>query len=347
MEDIIDCGPSPISLLRRSIDLLESGEPAKAINLTESLLALATDRFYAYPYKNVPRCWRRLYVDSSLVQSIARIRQHENVHSIVRTIDMALIMAGGEGRQQELHALLDRVEAIIQTKRQKLDIPEFFPINEPTALVLKKSILRVEAPSLETFDRHMKYNHTPLILKGCISHWPALKTWTSPRHLLARSLDGSRLVPIELGESYVAKTWTQKLVSFSTFIHDHLLKETIPRGYLAQHDLLKQIPALRCDIMVPDYCYLDPPTSPPDEPKVGHIDTDEVHMNIWLGPGGTRSPLHNDPYENIFAQVIGYKYFRLYPPRMTERVYPRGVEGGIEMGNTSQVKHLSNGSDVG
>ena len=56
-----------------------------------------------------------------------------------------------------------------------------------------------------------------------------------------------------------------------------------------------------------------------------------------MGPMGTKSPLHNDPYENIFAQVVGYKYFRLFPPKMTEKVYPRGIEGGIQMGNTSQV----------
>ena len=64
----------------------------------------------------------------------------------------------------------------------------------------------------------------------------------------------------------------------------------------------------------------------------------DVMENIWLGPGGTRSPLHNDPYENVFAQVVGYKYFRLYPPRETHKLYPRGVEGGIQMGNTSQVQ---------
>jgi hypothetical protein len=323
--------------LRRSIDQLESGELANAISITESLIALATDRFYAYPYNDVPRFWRRLYADSSLVQSVARIRQHDNIYSIVRTIDMALIMAGGEGRQREFQTLLERLEAISNNKRRKLDIPLVFPIAKPT-IPLKHPISRLHAPSLESFDHHMKYKHTPLILTDCISHWPALKTWRSPRHLLSRSLDGSRLVPIELGESYVAEAWTQKLVSLSSFINDHLLKETTPRGYLAQHDLLKQIPALRGDIMVPDYCYLDPPVSPPDEPKVGYIGTEEVHMNIWLGPGGTRSPLHNDPYENIFAQVVGYKYFRLYPPRMTEKVYPRGVEGGIEMGNTSQVE---------
>ena len=83
-----------------------------------------------------------------------------------------------------------------------------------------------------------------------------------------------------------------------------------------------------------------PPQNPPDEPKVPYVATEEVIENIWMGPGGTKSPLHNDPYENIFAQVVGYKYFRLFPPKMTEMVYPRGIEGGIQMGNTSQVNFL-------
>ena len=56
-----------------------------------------------------------------------------------------------------------------------------------------------------------------------------------------------------------------------------------------------------------------------------------------MGPAGTKSPLHNDPYSNIFAQIVGYKYFRLYSPCMTPSLYPRGIEGGIQMGNTSEV----------
>ena len=88
---------------------------------------------------------------------------------------------------------------------------------------------------------------------------------------------------------------------------------------------------------MPEYCFCVPPKTSPDEPRVGYVETEDVMENIWLGPEGTRSPLHNDPYENIFAQILGYKYFRLYPPSETDKLYPRGVEGGIQMGNTSQV----------
>jgi lysine-specific demethylase 8 len=218
----------------------------------------------------------------------------------------------------------------------KFDVPETFSILQP-GVSLRHASPRKLASSLESFQKHMDTEHTPLIFTDCITQWPALDSWKSPSYLLKRTLNGSRLVPIELGESYVADSWTQKLVPFSSFLQDHLLKESIPRGYLAQHDLLTQIPSLRNDILVPDYCYTIPPENPPDNPKVGYIETDDVTMNIWLGPSGTRSPLHNDPYENIFAQVVGYKYFRLYPPGMTEKLYPRGVEGGIQMGNTSQV----------
>jgi lysine-specific demethylase 8 len=72
------------------------------------------------------------------------------------------------------------------------------------------------------------------------------------------------------------------------------------RGYLAQHALFEQVPALRADICTPDYCSL------------GH---GALHaVNAWLGPASTVTPLHHDPHHNILAQVVGAKYVRLYAP---------------------------------
>jgi len=116
-------------------------------------------------------------------------------------------------------------------------------------------------------------------------------------------------------------------------------------GYLAQHDLLAQIPALRNDIAIPDYCYVTPPRDhppippPPDSHDVpidttdNSVDNEEASdtpdptplLNIWLGPASTISPCHTDPHHNILAQVFGRKYVRLYAPaEETEhgRMYP-------------------------
>ena len=272
----------------------------------------------------------------------------------METIDKALIMAGGDGRQKELNAILENIESILRRKRMKFDIPDDFPISSPITN-LSRSIPRIRSPSLTAFQTHITTIHEPIILTNCLIHWPALTKWSSPRYWHSKTLNGTRLVPIELGDSYVSPTWSQVLLPFETFLTQHLLRQSIPIGYLAQHDLLSQIPSLRNDILIPDYCYIVPPLHPPDLPQVPYagranregegeenVDDEEgdggVLMNLWMGPRGTKSPLHNDPYENIFAQIVGWKYFRLYSPEETKKLYPKGIEGGIEMGNTSQVR---------
>ena len=50
---------------------------------------------------------------------------------------------------------------------------------------------------------------------------------------------------------------------------------------------------------------------------------DEPLASAWFGPGGTVSPLHNDPYHNALCQVLGWKYVRLYDARDTPRLCRR------------------------
>ena len=60
-----------------------------------------------------------------------------------------------------------------------------------------------------------------------------------------------------------------------------------------------------------------------------------VHtVNAWIGPANTVTPLHTDPHHNIFVQVVGCKYFQLFSPDQTDKMYPH--ESGLTT-NSSQV----------
>lgn len=235
--------------------------------------------------------------------------------------------------------------------------------------LIRYQIPLTKAPSFREFESYIQGNNGPLVIRCAMDHWPAMceRSWRSPSYLLEKTFGGRRLVPVEVGRSYTDDDWGQKVIRFKDFMDHYLLcnhpeptrgdpsfdkgkhdsqergsspaepKET---GYLAQHDLFAHIPSLRDDIAIPDYCFAEP-SSPS---KGGELDGKETQpkvseplLNAWFGPEGTVSPLHTDPYCNILCQVVGKKYIRLYSPDQTPRLYPKGVECGIDMSNTSEL----------
>ncbi|KAI4290660.1 MAG: hypothetical protein L6R35_000094 [Caloplaca aegaea] len=207
------------------------------------------------------------------------------------------------------------------------------------------------APSMRDFETHMMASGRPLLIREALAHWPALheRPWASPVYLLEKTFGGRRLVPVELGRSYTDAGWGQSIITFGEFMEKYMMSADASKlGYLAQHDLFAQIPSLRNDIAVPDYCYTDPPPTKTAIKDAGLTAAgkaaappprlDEPLLNAWFGPAGTVSPLHTDPYHNILCQVVGQKYVRLYSPAQTDKLYPKGVEGGgVDMSNTSEV----------
>jgi hypothetical protein len=284
---------------------------------------------------------------------------------IVRTLDMVIIMTGAPGaaRHELIAELLSALESDYDQHDhadEDLEASFRFP-SSSTSVEVRYPVQRVVAPSFDAFERHVIEPHnqslgpTPMIITDALEHWPALKddTWSSPKYLLSQTFSGRRLVPVETGPSYVSEGWGQKIIPFRVYLDEYLLPVTESGaesathsakeiGYLAQHPLLTQLPSLRKDITIPDYCFLDPP-GPLPVSRTGQISSlqatklEEPLINAWLGPAHTTSPLHHDPYHNFLCQAVGRKYIRLYSPLETSNVYPRGIEDGIDMGNTSRV----------
>ncbi|KAF7871806.1 hypothetical protein EAF04_003913 [Stromatinia cepivora] len=412
------CGSSIITLLSHLSTSIRNHTDNKKLTLQrlDDMLLLAKEKFYAFPFKDVPECWRVLFLEASLLKFSALVLGEFSVldqrgkgyeasdldiwndraiDQMVETMDMALIMVGAPA-SASLRLAIDCAMDLLQkiheemmdedlstqppTKRRKMSssnsfsastfsYQDRFPSSFAESPPLSNPISRVNSDDLDTdadgtmnkFSNHMHQPQDPtlgaepLIITSSIDSWPSRtqRPWSSPTYLLSQTIGGRRLVPIEVGRSYVDADWGQKISTFKSFIQEYMTSypsenssksPSKTTGYLAQHNLFSQIPSLRNDICIPDYCYISPPTPHPScshtlkEKYTQTPELDEPLLNAWFGPAGTVSPLHTDPYHNILAQVFGKKYLRLYPPRETPKLYARGIEeGGIDMSNTSAV----------
>lgn len=359
-DPMVECGRAALSLLRANPDLC---------------MKLAYQKLHDVPYKDVKTCWRRLHTDATLWsvlnKSEGRIKQaqpdEEWLDEVITLLDMTLILTAAPMREELVELWFTALEGELSArkpqdavselldrpvKRRKIIDADLTPTSFPdtsndVTLAVRWPAPRCDNLSLSTFQRKLSSPtaHTPLIIENAIQHWPALseRPWNNPAYLLKRTLGGRRLVPIETGRSYTDSGWGQKISTFKDFMKTYMLNNEIVSpsqqhtGYLAQHDLFAQIPSLRADISIPDFCYCDPAPNPPPHVKETPKLEDPL-LNAWFGPKGTISPLHTDPYHNILAQVVGYKYVRLFAPGQTERLYPRGVdENEVDMSNTSSV----------
>ncbi|KAF3491250.1 jumonji domain containing 5 [Arthroderma uncinatum] len=166
-------------------------------------------------------------------------------------------------------------------KRQKIALKDsLFPMDSVPAPILEYPVPRVTAPTFEEFTEHMWNRRTPIVITNAIDHWPArsARPWSSSSYWAERTFGGKRLVPVEVGRSYTDDGWGQRIIPFADFAKDYIWRaagqsdtsstteQHAQTGYMAQHDLIAQIPALKNDICIPDYCYAEPPEPEPGTP---------------------------------------------------------------------------------
>lgn len=149
---------------------------------------------------------------------------------------------------------------------------------------------------------------------------------------------GYRVVPIEVGS--MSTGMSEKILTLREFVETYL-EPSVERGlwsledsclaaqtqhvaYLAQHAMLDQMPSL-CEgvnIKAPNLCGEGGPTQ----------------VNVWMGTGGTRTPLHFDTYDNWLVQLVGVKYVRIYARDETKNLYVSKDASYASQGNMSDLE---------
>jgi len=239
---------------------------------------------------------RLVYTDASILTALIS----KDASNAVACLDRAIIIAGGAGRDRR--HIIQELIASLQTRLAHsvpptIQSPSPSPLPDQPLSSSTSAIPRIPAPSFLAFQA--THSKRPFIIPGYALDWPALSDhpWHSQAYM--RSVTGpARMVPVEVGKHYLLDNWTQSILSWDTFLSS-LDSDDENVFYLAQHNLFLQFPALENDIIVPDYAYA---SLPEGKHYRGPPNTEEqLIIHNWLGPKGTVSPAHVDPYNNLYG----------------------------------------------
>jgi hypothetical protein len=134
-------------------------------------------------------------------------------------------------------------------------------------------------PSAPEFRRLYQFSSRPVVFEKHASEWPACSRWNLD--WLERA-HGERFLPSK-GMSVAA--WIARM------------REATTRGDIEYLSVpLRTVPELVTDVRLLRYHPLDCLS----------------RSELWVGPAGTRTPLHCDFSETLFWQIIGRKRLQLY-----------------------------------
>jgi hypothetical protein len=335
------CGSKEEACLQACLSQLRTSDLSETLlDGLSALKSRSLDEIRGVHHTQVERKWRRLHTDACILIGIwtARIGQRSEgrvaAMGALRDLDMAIIICGAPGYNRLEY--IQRIIRALQGEMLDLDMDahasssglgfkaaedDMIPEGLPFCLA-SNSIKEVD--SLPSFSAYLRMSSIePFIVRSHAKDWPALqdpqRRWSDARYL-ARIAGPGRVVPVEIGRQYTEPDWRQDIIPWQEFLiasgwisHDTKGRKQEEKGdsiredpkYLAQHNLFVQFPLLEADIITPDIVYSCPPAPSYFQEYKPPVDDEEgvemAIMNAWIGPRGTTTPVHFDPYFNAYG----------------------------------------------
>lgn len=179
------------------------------------------------------------------------------------------------------------------------------PWTTPTAVAAPAEIDRVSSLDPDAFFRHYYATSRPVVLTDTIRGWPQVTTWSLPWF---RERFGAVPVPVTVDR---------------TSDPDYDRNTPAHTRTMAMAELVDRIDALGTSndiyLVARNEALAQPPISEllaelTDLPPFLCRDHLSGCVSLWLGPAGTRTPLHHDTSNILFCQIHGQKRLHLCAP---------------------------------
>lgn len=201
-----------------------------------------------------------------------------------------------------------REPALLAARKHQIDLErQALAARLRRSLAAPPQIVRRSTPPADEFHAHYFTTNTPVIFTDLVPRWPAFTRW-SPAHL--RDHYGHAEIEIQTGRNDDPAPDLNFLrhrrpTTMAQYVDAVLAAGETNDLYLIANSRNLARPALRpllADLELPtDYFHPSP-------------DRQAKSSALWFGPAGTVTALHHDTSSILFAQVVGRKRFRLYPP---------------------------------
>lgn len=171
---------------------------------------------------------------------------------------------------------------------------------------------RIAPPSVEEFEARYRRPGRPVILRGAIDDWPAMRRWSS--EYLKRRF-GDREVPVirsRHGSMYTAQGGLfYERIRFGDYVDQ--LAGGRPLDLYMVFRVHEALPELFDDIVRPAYCR----------------GAGWYRARFWFAAPDTKGPLHRDLPDNLYAQIAGRKQFVMVDRGLTRMVHRHAFYSGV------------------